>query len=136
MTGMISSFKPSRREFITRPTTHNGTAQMNTFPTVVIALHGELGCWFASRLDKNKILVIKTGGVADILNVVITHSRPIHALLLDNQIEDQGLCQILVQYRPKMAILKVTSEVENDKCEALRQLTAAVRNCASNEFQR
>jgi hypothetical protein len=127
MAGVIVRFQTSLQEFVPHRTTNNKMAQAKAFPTVVIAVSGELSHSFARRLDARKILVIEARHVDDLLNIVIAHSRPIHALLIDDVIGDHDLCRILARYRSKMAIVKVASGMTEDTYEAaLSELTAAL----------
>jgi hypothetical protein len=118
-----------RREFIPDRMTNNRMAQSKAVRTVVLAVRADLASWFASRLDPGNNLVIEARDADEVLNIVITHSRPIHALLIDDVIGDHQLCGILARYRSKMAIVRVPSRLTEDTCDAaLSKVTAALRS--------
>jgi hypothetical protein len=129
MAGVIVSFETSRQGAVPHRTANNKMAQAKAFPTVVIAVSGDLSHWFARRLDTRKNLVIEARHVDDVLNLVVTHSRPLHALLIDDVVGDDDVCRILARYRPKMAIVRVASRRTGDTYEAaLSELTTALKS--------
>ena len=80
------------------------------FPTVLVAISVELRHRLVGHLTSYRCHVLEADGEEEILRIVIKHSRPIHALLVDVTATDPQFLRKLAKYRPSMELLAIDSE--------------------------
>jgi CheY-like chemotaxis protein len=77
------------------------------------------------RLRRLGCLVLEADTAIRAIEFVISHSRPIQALLADKNLDDVGLMERMKRYRPQMHILLVTGN-SNESGPDVLAMDAAV----------
>lgn len=113
----------------------NSTAAMvsvpvekHAHPTVLVAVEDEvLRSGLVSNLRQLGCLVLEAEMAVRAIEVVISHSRPIHVLVIDKDLDDVGLMGTLRPYRPQMNILLVRAVSNRGEPDALAVDAALVK---------
>ncbi len=84
------------------------------FPTVLVAANDRgTGLAFTARLEQEHCLVLAARNANEALQFVISHSRPIHVLLIDLEMDGIEVAARLGRYRPDMQVVLFSEERDN-----------------------
>jgi CheY-like chemotaxis protein len=78
------------------------------FPTILVAAENGLRQRLVRTLAADGYLVLDARNEVEALHIVISHSRPIHILFADVNMNGYDLARTLKSYRPEMRALFVT----------------------------
>jgi CheY-like chemotaxis protein len=86
------------------------------FPTVLVAANDrKIRQAFAAELQREQCLVLAAGNAEEAVRFVVSHSRPIHVLLIDVNMDGIELSAQLSRYRPHMQIVLFSERPENTR---------------------
>ena len=94
-----------------RQSMHDSGQTKETFPTVLIAAgNREMRQSLANHLRLDPCNVLQADSGARLWDAIISHSRPIHVLLVEMGMAGPDFADMVKQYRPGMRILFVGSD--------------------------
>lgn len=104
--------------------THNDPSNQRrrreAYPTVLVASNDiALRHSLTHSLQQERCLVLEAENTEGLLHFTISHSRPIHVLLVDIQIEDPPLISMVQRYRPSTRILIVAGNPNENRLGVL-----------------
>jgi hypothetical protein len=95
------------------PSMNDSGQTRETFPTVLIAARNhEMRQSLANHLRLDPCNVLQADSGARLWDAIISHSRPIHVLLVEMALAGPDLADRVKQYRPGMLILFVGSDTD------------------------
>jgi len=101
-----------------------------SFPTVLVATSDRKMCLeFVAHLQQESCLVLTAANPDEARQIIVSHSRPIHVLLIDLAMDGFALAARLNRYRPHMRAV-FFSEQPGDASDTLspENALAAVRS--------
>jgi CheY-like chemotaxis protein len=91
-----------------------------SFPTVLIAAENpEMRQSLTNHLRRDPCNVLQADSPARLWHAIVNHSRPIHVLLLEMDLEGPDFVEMARQYRPAMQILLVAKHSDQSQPGAL-----------------
>jgi CheY-like chemotaxis protein len=96
-------------------------------PTILIATEAEWSHPLAHMLQLDGYVAFEASGEAEALVVVISQSRPIHILLVDDNIDGQQLARTLKLYRREMQVLFITANSQQSFSDGLHPQIALAK---------
>jgi hypothetical protein len=98
------------------PSMHDSGQTRETFPTVLIAAgNREMRQSLANHLRLDPCNVLQADSGARLWDAIISHSRPIHVLLVEMGLAGPDFADMAKQYRPGMRILFVGGDSDKSQ---------------------